>query len=142
MRRDETPAEKEAAWDRLFQGPRPTRELEAKWADGLARNPATPDDALPGLLGRSAHLLWRRLPTAVVDAAIGHPEWEVRRLLAEAQPDLAADQWSRLILGEQRPGRRWALTMIAADRRAGSPGRRTRISPPTRPPWSERRPPV
>lgn len=114
----ESPQERAAAWVSLFQGPGPTQRLREMWAHGLARNPATPDDLLARLLGLSHFLLWRRLPTAVVEAAIVHPEWKVRQLLAEAQPDITAEQWARLILGEQDPRRRWILVMIAADRRA------------------------
>lgn len=121
-RTEETPQEQAAAWASLFRGPGPSAGLRRAWAHGLARNPATPDDLRGGLLGLSHHLLWRRLPTAVVEAAITHPDWKIRTLLAEAQPGLTADQWSRLILGEADSRRRWILTMIAADRRVGVGG--------------------
>lgn len=113
----ETAQERAAAWASLFRGAEPSAGLREEWAHGLALNPATPDDLRGDLLGRSHHLLWRRLPTAVVEAALAHPDWKVRQLLAEAQP-LSADQWTRLILGEENGRRRWVLTMIAADRRA------------------------
>lgn len=89
------------------------------WAHGLALNPATPDDLCAGLLGLSHFLLWRPLPTAVVEAAMAHPDRKLRQLLAEAQPNITTGQWTRLILGEQEPRRRWLLTMLAAERQAG-----------------------
>jgi hypothetical protein len=114
----ETPREREHAWASLLQGPRPTKRLLETWAHGLARHPTAPDDVLHSLLGHTYHLLWRRLPASIVDAAIGHPEWKVRELLADAQPDITAEQWSRLILAEQDSRHRWILTSVAADRRA------------------------
>ncbi|MFD7863916.1 PE-PGRS family protein [Streptomyces sp. NPDC059783] len=114
----ETPREREAAWATLFQGPGPSARLREMWAHGLALNPATPDDLRARLLGLSHFLLWRPLPTAVVEAAMAHPDRRVRLLLAEAQPDITAEQWARLILGERETRDRWILTMLAADRRA------------------------
>ncbi|MEV2251674.1 PE-PGRS family protein [Streptomyces sp. NPDC050147] len=115
----ETPRERAAAWASLFQGTGrgPTAEVRQAWAHGLALNPATPDDLRGDLLGLSHHLLWRRLPAPVVEAAIAHPDWNVRQLLAEVQPGLTPGQWTRLILGEEDSRRRWILTMNAADRR-------------------------
>ncbi|MBM9508671.1 PE-PGRS family protein [Streptomyces sp. KK5PA1] len=114
----ETPEERAAAWESLVQGPAPSKQLGQSWAHGLVRNRATPDDLRAGLLGLSHHLLWRHLPAAVVEAAMVHPDWKVRQLLAEVQPDITPDQWTRLILGEQDARHRWVLTMHAADRRA------------------------
>ncbi|MFE1176719.1 PE-PGRS family protein [Streptomyces sp. NPDC058773] len=114
----ETPQERAAAWASLLQGPEPSERLREAWAHGLALNPRTPDELCARLLGRSHFLLWRRLPTAVIEAAMIHPDWKVRQLLAEAQPNITPEQWTRLILNEEGSGRRWMLTMIAADRRA------------------------
>ncbi|WP_129305055.1 PE-PGRS family protein [Streptomyces sp. L2] len=114
----EGPPERAAAWASLSRGPAPSKRLGQLWADGLALNPALPDALRARLLGRSSLLLWRRLPTEVLEAAIVHPEWKVRQLLAEAKPDLTPEQWDRLILGEQDDRRRWVLTWLAADGRA------------------------
>ncbi|MGW1224078.1 PE-PGRS family protein [Streptomyces sp. NPDC001515] len=114
----ENPREREAAWATLFQGPGPTERVREMWAHGLALNPATPDDLRARLLGLSDLLLWRPLPTAVVEAAMDHPERKVRLRLAEVQPNITAEQWTRLLLGEHEPRDRWLLTMLAADRRA------------------------
>ncbi|MFP3986014.1 PE-PGRS family protein [Streptomyces sp. E11-3] len=114
----ETPREREAAWAAPLQGPGPSAKLREMWAHGLALNPAAPDDLRARLLGLSHFLLWRPLPTAVVEAAVVHPEWKLRQLLAEAQPNITAEQWAHLILGEQESRHRWILTTLAADRRA------------------------
>lgn len=114
----ESPEERAAAWASLLQGPGPTGRLRELWAHGLARNPSTPDDLRAGLLGLSHSVLRSPLPTAVVEAAINHPEWKVRGLLAEAQPNLIAEQWTRLILGEHDSRHRSILTVLAADRGA------------------------
>ncbi|MFE0105269.1 HEAT repeat domain-containing protein [Streptomyces sp. NPDC059009] len=111
-------AEEEAAgWRALTEGPPPSKRLREMWAHGLARNPAAPADLRARLIGRSHHVMWRSLPSAVVDAALAHPEWKVRSLLADAQPNISPEQWARLILGEQDPRRRWIQTSVAVDRR-------------------------
>ncbi|MEU4348215.1 PE-PGRS family protein [Streptomyces sp. NPDC023838] len=112
----ETPGEREAAWAELFRGPGPSERLCELWAHGLALNPATPDDLLARLLGLSHHMMWRPLPTAVVEAAMVHPDPKVRQHLAEVQPNITTEQWARLILGEEEPRNRWILTLLAADR--------------------------
>ncbi|MFI2345809.1 hypothetical protein ACH492_01840 [Streptomyces sp. NPDC019443] len=94
----ETAEEREAAWSSLSLGPGPTERLRQVWADGLGFNPAAPEDVLRRLLGRSSHFLWRKLPSAVVDAAVVHPEWNVRGRFAEAQPDMTAEQWTGLVV--------------------------------------------
>ncbi|MER5961445.1 PE-PGRS family protein [Streptomyces sp. NPDC002057] len=139
----ETPCERDAAWAAFLRGPghgpgpgglvrgtgtapassprpgpRPPARLRESWAHGLALNPATPDHLRARLLGLSHHLLWRPLPSAVVEAAMAHPDRSLRHLLAEAQPNITTEQWARLILGEQDTRYRWILTMLAAERRA------------------------
>ncbi|MGW2628752.1 PE-PGRS family protein [Streptomyces chattanoogensis] len=115
----ETPQEREAAWAMLSWRIRPPERVRQAWADGLALNEAAPEDVLRRLLGRSAALFRRRkLPPAIVDAAVAHPDWRVRGRLAEAQPDLTAEQWAGLVLDEPDPERRYALAALAADRRA------------------------
>ncbi|WP_329275052.1 HEAT repeat domain-containing protein [Streptomyces sp. NBC_00691] len=114
----ETAEEREAAWELLFRLPGSLRRVRDQWAQGLADNPATSDDLCAGLLGRTDRLLWRALPSSVVEAAVVHPEWRVRGLLAEAQPNITAEQWARLVLSERDDRQRWILTLLAADRRA------------------------
>ncbi|MPY62025.1 PE-PGRS family protein [Streptomyces spongiae] len=112
----ETPQEREAAWERLLQGPQPTEELLDAWACGLSLNPAAPPDLRVGLLGRSPYVLYCALPTEVVDAALAHPDWKLRQDTAQYQPNVSPEQWARVILGEQDERHRWILTMLAADR--------------------------
>jgi hypothetical protein len=114
----ETPEERAAAWESLFEGLDLSERLRTSWANGLALNPAVPDDLRAGLQGRSTYLKYSAMPTAVVEAAMVHPDWQIRAQLAEAQPNITADQWTRLILAEQNDRHRWILTMLAADRRA------------------------
>ncbi|MFF1797240.1 PE-PGRS family protein, partial [Kitasatospora sp. NPDC058263] len=122
--RERWTAEAAVVWASFAVGGAPLEgpELTEAWAVGLALNPATPDDVLVGLLGRSAALPWQRLPAAVVDAAVAHRDWKVRASLAEHRWDLSPAQWTRLILDEPDDRRRWLLTCIAADRYAELPG--------------------
>ncbi|MEV7242946.1 PE-PGRS family protein [Streptomyces sp. NPDC093248] len=113
----ESPEERAVAWATLLRGPAPSARLRELWAHGLVRNPAMPEALRAGLLGLSHLLLWRPLPAEVVEAAMAHPDWKVRQLLAEAQPNITSEQWSRLILGERNERYRWILTLLAADRR-------------------------
>ncbi|MCD2469097.1 PE-PGRS family protein [Streptomyces sp. MBT42] len=113
----ETADERAAAWEQLFRMPKSVRWLRDDWAHGLALNPAVSEDLRAGLLDLSHHLLWRPLPASVVESATVHPDWPVRALLAEVQPNITAEQWERLILGEEDPRRRWILAVYAADRR-------------------------
>lgn len=113
----ETPEERAVAWESAFEGLDPSERLLTSWANGLALNPATLDDLRAGLQGRSTYLKYSAMPTAVVEAAMVHPDWQIRAQLAEAQPNITADQWIRLILAERNERHRWILTMLAADRR-------------------------
>ncbi|MFC5750324.1 hypothetical protein [Actinomadura rugatobispora] len=112
-------SQRELAWAALvIQTAVPTERLLAAWADGLASNRAAPDDVLKGLLGYTFSFLWRRLPASVVDAAVDHPEWKVRALLAEAQPGMTSEQWTRLVLSESDASRRADLALAATARGA------------------------
>ncbi|WP_239135194.1 PE-PGRS family protein [Streptomyces sp. SID12488] len=112
----ETAEEREAAWVALFRGPGPSERLRQMWVHGLALNPAAPDDLRSRLLGLSHHGMWRPLPTAVIEAAMVHPDPKLRQHLAEVQPNITTDQWVRLILGEEESRNRWILTLLAAER--------------------------
>ncbi|MEU7576415.1 PE-PGRS family protein [Streptomyces sp. NPDC041068] len=116
----ETPAEREAAWTALLDGPAPSERLSEIWAKGLARNPNLPDDLRVVLLkqSRSYALMVRPLPMAVIEELIVHPDWTMRGLVADAQPNVTPEQWARLILDEPDDRRRWVLTTTAVDRGA------------------------
>ncbi|MGW1087834.1 hypothetical protein ACWD4L_16230 [Streptomyces sp. NPDC002596] len=114
----ETPEEYEAAWKAFLRQPGPPERLRTAWIDGLQHNRASPEDVLLRLLEAAPHILWRKLPTAVVDAAVAHPEWKVRSRTAECQPDLTPEQWTRLVLNEPSRARRHLLAELAADKHA------------------------
>ncbi|WP_406134289.1 PE-PGRS family protein [Streptomyces zaomyceticus] len=117
----ESAEQRATAWESLFGRMRTSGRLRDMWAEGLARNPSTPDELRTGLLGFSRSLLWCPLPEAIVEAAMAHPEPKLRHLLAEVQPNITPGQWARLILDEQDDRKRSNLTWIAADRRAEFP---------------------
>ncbi|MEV0096480.1 PE-PGRS family protein [Streptomyces sp. NPDC050738] len=117
----ESAEEREGAWASLAGGLKPSKKLRGQWADGLALNPATPEDLLADLLGLTQYVMFRALPAAVVEAAIAHPEVKVREVLAEYNSHLTAEQWTRLILEERNERYRWMFTWIAADRRVDLP---------------------
>ncbi|MFI1397567.1 PE-PGRS family protein [Streptomyces sp. NPDC020681] len=114
----ETGEEREAAWSWLSRGPKPTERLRQAWADGLGFNEAAQEDVLVRLVGHTSRFFWRKLPPAVVDAAIDHAEWPVRMLLAEGQRGMTTEQWSRLVLGETDATRLLRLAESVADARA------------------------
>ncbi|WP_234042504.1 PE-PGRS family protein [Streptomyces marianii] len=107
----ETPEEREAAWMSLFEGPmRPPELLRAGWREWLGFNRAVPGDVLVRLLDTATDLLWRKdLPPGVVDAAVDHPDRNVRSQLAARRHPLTAAQWTRLILAEPGSARRALL---------------------------------
>ncbi|WP_329491393.1 PE-PGRS family protein [Kitasatospora sp. NBC_01246] len=120
----ETPEERAAVWAAVAAGGDQVGvddRLADAWAVGLALNPATPPEVVVGLLARTAVMPWPGLPAAVVEAAVGHPDWAVRCGLAEYRSDLTGSQWARL-LDEPDGRRRWLLTWMAADRRVALPG--------------------
>ncbi|TXS42379.1 HEAT repeat domain-containing protein [Streptomyces sp. uw30] len=118
---EETTEERAAAWESLFEGPKPTERLLQAWSFGLSLHPALPEDLHPLLLERSNYALYRPLPTKVVAAMLAHPNWKMRVMAAEYQSDITPEQWSSLILGAQDERRRWIFTMLAAERRAALP---------------------
>lgn len=117
----ETAEERAAAWVSLFEGPKPLGKLLDTWADGLSLNPATPKELRSKLWERSHYGMYSALPTEAVDAALAHPDWQVRSRAAEVQPNITPEQWSRVLLGEQNERQRWVLTLLAAERRAEVP---------------------
>ncbi|MFC8359787.1 PE-PGRS family protein [Streptomyces griseorubiginosus] len=118
---EETPEDRAAAWERLFQGPKPTEKVLNAWANGLSLNPATPKELWPRLADRSGYGMYRALPTDVVDALLVHPDWNRRFSAAQHQPNITPEQWARTILAERDERHRWLLTMVAADRWAELP---------------------
>ncbi|MFJ1702857.1 PE-PGRS family protein [Kitasatospora sp. NPDC088346] len=107
------------AWEPLFEPSGPAPELRRAWLDHLGFNRAAPEELLIRLLGLTWWFLRRPdLPPRVLDAAVDHPQWQVRGALAEAAQELTAEQWTRLVLAEPEPRRRGLLVTLAADRGA------------------------
>lgn len=91
----ETPEDRAAAWASLFEVPEPTQELLDAWARGLSLNPAAPVELRARLLDRSPYAFYSHLPPTVVDAALAHPDWQIRSRMAETSPDITPGQCSR-----------------------------------------------
>ncbi|WP_307024357.1 PE-PGRS family protein [Streptomyces canus] len=112
----ETAEDRAAAWESLFQGPRPPEKVIDAWASGLSLNAATPKELRSQLVDRSSYAMYSALSTEALDAALAHPDWKRRMRAAEHQPNITPEQWDRVILAEQDERQRWLLTMIAAER--------------------------
>ncbi|MEU1474138.1 PE-PGRS family protein [Streptomyces sp. NPDC005760] len=118
---EESPQDRADAWEALFRGPQARGKLLDAWASGLSLNPAAPKELRNQLWERSRYGMYSAMPTEAVDAALVHPDWRLRSLAAEVQPNITPEQWSRVILAERDERQRWILTMLAADRRAELP---------------------
>ncbi|MFJ4092620.1 hypothetical protein ACIPYS_13640 [Kitasatospora sp. NPDC089913] len=104
-------------WAALLEGPAPSAALGKAWVRGLGRNPAAPDDVLVRLLdaGRPELLLHRAdLPSAVLDAAVDHPDRRVWGRAADSGR-LSAAQWERLLAARAGGPEHALLTELAAD---------------------------
>ncbi|MEU6548613.1 hypothetical protein [Streptomyces sp. NPDC046859] len=108
----ETEAERDEVWAAVPGKPaRP-----AHWAEGIGLNPAAPDALLIELLDLAPGFLHSCDRPAVLDAALAHPDPEVRGGTADTlRPKLTPEQWVRLIRAEPSPGRRvlWATRACA-----------------------------
>ncbi|MGW6318080.1 hypothetical protein [Streptomyces sp. NPDC055099] len=83
----------------------------AHWAEGIGFNPAATDELLIRLLDVEESFLHGCDRPAVLDAALAHPNPQVRSRLADTfRPQFTSDQWIRLIRAEPSPDRRllWA----------------------------------
>ncbi|MER5374645.1 PE-PGRS family protein [Streptomyces sp. NPDC002553] len=115
----ESPQEREAGWDIVLRWKTASAGLRGAWRDGLARNPSASASVLPRLLDIAPEerppywLVHRELPEDVVEAWIAHPEWRVRKLLAERWL-LSAEQRAELFR-DPDPHHRWILLTTAAD---------------------------
>ncbi|MFD3665742.1 PE-PGRS family protein [Streptomyces sp. NPDC058659] len=114
----ESAEEREAAWEGLRGARlRPTRRLWGTWVDWLGFNDAASDEVLIRLLDLGAgYVPHRTLSAAVLDAAIAHPDRQLRAEVAKHQRSLTPEQWTALILSEESPARRALLAATAATR--------------------------
>ncbi|WP_328752794.1 hypothetical protein OHT57_45180 [Streptomyces sp. NBC_00285] len=81
------------------------------WAAGIGSNPAATDELLIRLLDVEDGFLHGCDRSAVLDAALAHPDPRVRSRPADTfRPKLTSDQWVRLVRAEPSPDRRvlWA----------------------------------
>ncbi|MCX4767339.1 PE-PGRS family protein [Streptomyces sp. NBC_01275] len=115
---EETEQERAAAWEALFEVPENGDKLRARWVNGLGGNPGVPDDLRVDLVGLSDYLMYSPQPTAVVEAAMVHPDWSIRGEMAEHQPNLTPEQRARMILAEDDAKRLRSLAWLVRYRRA------------------------
>ncbi|MFD7875844.1 hypothetical protein ACFV5G_17360 [Streptomyces sp. NPDC059766] len=93
------------------------------WAEGLGSNPAAPDELLIRLLDVADGFLHGCDRPAVLDAAVAHPDPQVRARPADTfRPELTSEQWIRMVRTEPSPGRRVLWAERAHARGAELPG--------------------
>ncbi|WP_030317672.1 hypothetical protein [Streptomyces flavochromogenes] len=103
----ETEAERAEVWAAVPGRP----EWPLHWAEGIGSNPAAPDELLIRLLDVEVGFLHACARPAVLDAALAHPDPQVRSSPADTfRPKLTPDQWVRLVRAEPSSSRRvlWA----------------------------------
>lgn len=111
----ESPEERAAAWETLFQEPECPQRVLDSWASGLSLNPALSAELRPLLPVLSPYALYGALPTEVVDGLLADSDWEVRLRTASTQPGITPEQWGRVILAERDERQRWLLAMTAGE---------------------------
>lgn len=80
--------------------------LPLHWTEGIGFNPAATDELLIRLLDVDEGFLHGCDRPAVLDAAMAHPDPQVRSRLADTfRPKLTSDQWIHLIRAEPSPER-------------------------------------
>ncbi|MFD0352358.1 hypothetical protein ACFVHW_01225 [Streptomyces sp. NPDC127110] len=105
----ETEAERAEVWAAVPG--RPAWPLH--WADRIGSNPAAPDELLIRLLDVEDGFLHGCDRPAVLDAAVAHPDPQVRSRPADTfRPKLTSDQWVRLVRAEPSA----ALRVLWAER--------------------------
>ncbi|MGW1726599.1 hypothetical protein ACWCQK_27185 [Streptomyces sp. NPDC002306] len=113
----EIPAVPCSAWDGLPSAAGVDRRAGLSWLSGLGLNRAAPAEVLLRLLdvGETALLYREDLSDGVVDAAVIHPNRQVRADAAEICR-LSPDQWERLIAATPEPDLREQLVELAEER--------------------------
>ncbi|MFJ6843470.1 PE-PGRS family protein [Streptomyces griseoluteus] len=115
----ERPADgREAGWDTVLRRRTASARLRGAWREGLGGNPAAAPAVLRRLLDVApgerlpSRLRYRELPEDVVAAWAAHPEWRVRKGLAERPLD--AEQ-NAVLLRDPDPHHRWLLLTSMVD---------------------------
>lgn len=106
-------------WAALTDGSEPSERTAQQWLHGLGFNRAAPAEVLVSLFdaGESpfVYFLYRDdLPAGVLDAAIVHPDRNIRALAAESGR-LSSAQWGRLLAATPASARRDVLAELAAE---------------------------
>ncbi|MFR9794582.1 PE-PGRS family protein [Streptomyces sp. MS06] len=118
----ESPEEREADWSSVLRWKTASAGLREAWRDGLGRNRLAPSSVLLRLLDVPpgepfpSWLAHRELPEDVVGAWVAHPEWRVRKKLAQRWL-LDAEQRAELF-HDPDAHHRWVLLTCAVDDRA------------------------
>jgi hypothetical protein len=118
----ESAEERKANWNTILRWKTASAGLRGAWRDGLARNRAAPAPVLLRLLDVGPEerlpswLIHRELPEDVVRAWVAHPEWRVRKGLAERWL-LNAEQRAELI-HDPEPNHRWLFLTCAVEGRS------------------------
>ncbi|MFA3877720.1 PE-PGRS family protein [Streptomyces sp. MMCC 100] len=113
----ESTKERETDWNTILRRKTASARLREAWREGLARNRRASSSVLLRLLDvapeerLSSWLIYRELPEDVVGAWITHPEWRVRKALAERWL-LNAEQRAELF-HDPEPNHRWILLTCA-----------------------------
>ncbi|MBE8472209.1 hypothetical protein [Streptomyces justiciae] len=103
----ETEAERAEVWAAVPGQP----AWPLHWAEGIGSNPAATDELLIRLLDVETGFLHGCDRPAVLDAAVAHPDPQVRSRPADTfRPKLTSEQWVRLVRAEPSPDGRvfWA----------------------------------
>ncbi|MYV41791.1 PE-PGRS family protein [Streptomyces sp. SID1328] len=114
----ERAVEREAGWDVVLRWKTASGRLRGAWREGLAGNPAASPAVLRRLLDvgpeerLSSRLKYRELPEDMVAAWVAHPEWRVRKELAERP--LNAEQ-SAALFRDPDPQHRWLFLTSVVD---------------------------
>ncbi|MFC1435177.1 PE-PGRS family protein [Streptacidiphilus sp. N1-3] len=118
----ESTEERAADWRTVMRWKTASAGLRSAWRNGLARNPAAPSSVLLRLFDVAPEerlpswLIHRELPEEVVGAWVAHPEWRVRKGLAERWA-LNAEQRAALFR-DPSPNHRWIFLTCAVEGRS------------------------
>ncbi|MER8029582.1 PE-PGRS family protein [Streptomyces bauhiniae] len=108
----ESPEQREAGWDIVLRRKTGSARLRGAWREGLAANPAASASVLCRLLDIGPEerlpypLTYRELPEDMIAAWVAHPDWRVRKELAERP--LTPEQ-SAALFRDPDPHHRWLL---------------------------------
>ncbi|MFD6024130.1 PE-PGRS family protein [Streptomyces griseoluteus] len=109
---------REAGWDTVLRRRTAAARLRGAWREGLGGNPSAAPAVLHRLLDVApeerlpSRLRYRELPEDMVAAWVAHPEWRVRKELAERPLDA---EHSAVLFRDPDPHHRWLLLTSVVD---------------------------